>query len=250
MNSRFQNKAGPVASAFAPYVILTGRRSAFTGDRFLFSSHRNAVGAIAVGLDGPVALATSRDRIEDVLVVAPANTKGRLEAAGRVALLFVDPLKDDIAGIDPRTVDVNTLCRLLLNGPESDAGAFLDTVFKILCVSTRPEPRDDIEKAVYAIGAAPDQFNRLETAAAVAGLSEPRFRHVFADAMGVTFTRYRQWRRMGIVIRRLAEGENLTQAALAAGFASSAHLSAAFRDMFGVSPSDLVSAKPRFVIAP
>jgi AraC-like DNA-binding protein len=46
---------------------------------------------------------------------------------------------------------------------------------------------------------------------------------------------------MAVVMRTVAAGRSLTQAAHAAGFASSAHLSAAFRRMFGLSARDLLS---------
>ena len=42
-------------------------------------------------------------------------------------------------------------------------------------------------------------------------------------------------------MRTLSVGGNLTDAATAAGFASSAHLSSTFKRMFGLSPSDIRS---------
>ena len=54
--------------------------------------------------------------------------------------------------------------------------------------------------------------------------------------------RYRIWNRMGAAVRACGEGASLTEAAHAAGFASSAHFSTAFRDMFGMMPSDLLKA--------
>ena len=50
------------------------------------------------------------------------------------------------------------------------------------------------------------------------------------------FRRYKMWVRMGAAVRSMTAGRSLTEAALAAGFASSSHFSAAFREMFGLSP--------------
>lgn len=47
---------------------------------------------------------------------------------------------------------------------------------------------------------------------------------------------------MGAAVRACGEGASLTEAAHAAGFANSAHFSSAFRDMFGMMPSDLLKA--------
>ena len=41
----------------------------------------------------------------------------------------------------------------------------------------------------------------------------------------------------------MIQGENLTAAALDAGFSSSAHFSATFREMFGMEPSRLAGGR-------
>jgi AraC-like DNA-binding protein len=87
----------------------------------------------------------------------------------------------------------------------------------------------------------PDAFGRLQDAAALACLSPSRFRARFDAELGLPFRRYRLWRRMAAVMRSVASGCSLTQAAHAAGFSSSAHLSATFKRMFGLTASDLLS---------
>jgi AraC-like DNA-binding protein len=66
------------------------------------------------------------------------------------------------------------------------------------------------------------------------------------EAAGVSFRRYRIWRRMAFVALNLSGGRTLTDAAHAAGFASSAHLSFAFKKMFGLAPSALLKAGVAF----
>ena len=46
---------------------------------------------------------------------------------------------------------------------------------------------------------------------------------------------------MAVMMRALHDGNTLTQAAMIAGFASSAHLSSTFRRMFGIAPSDVLA---------
>ena len=46
---------------------------------------------------------------------------------------------------------------------------------------------------------------------------------------------------MAAVMRTVAAGGSLTEAAHAAGFASSAHLSSTFRRMFGLTATDLLA---------
>ena len=46
---------------------------------------------------------------------------------------------------------------------------------------------------------------------------------------------------MALVLKVLSKGRSLTEAAQDAGFSSSAHLSTAFRGLFGLAPSRLVA---------
>jgi len=82
----------------------------------------------------------------------------------------------------------------------------------------------------------------LEELSAIACLSPSRFRRVFKQATGVSLKRYRLWVAMGTAMRAAARSKSLTEAAHEAGFSSSAHFSAAFRDMFGMEPSRLLRA--------
>jgi len=77
----------------------------------------------------------------------------------------------------------------------------------------------------------------LADAAVVLALSPDRARHLFVAEIGTTLRRFRRWIRLEAAMRTLVDEENLTTAAHAAGFADSAHLSRAFREMFGLTPS-------------
>jgi AraC-like DNA-binding protein len=72
-------------------------------------------------------------------------------------------------------------------------------------------------------------------------LSPTRLVHLFKEQTGVPIRRFRQWNRMKSVVEFVAAGQTLTAAALNAGFSDSAHLSRAFRNMFGIKPSFLFS---------
>src|SRR3954464_4812920 len=86
----------------------------------------------------------------------------------------------------------------------------------------------------------PQRRHGLPSLAGHAGLSPSRFLHLFKAETGVPLRRYRIWNRMGAAVRACGAGSSLTEAAHVAGFASSAHFSSAFRDMFGMMPSDLL----------
>jgi AraC-like DNA-binding protein len=88
----------------------------------------------------------------------------------------------------------------------------------------------------------PHRAHRLTALAARAGLSPSRFLHLFKAETAVPLRRYRIWLRMGAAVRASGQGASLTEAAHAAGFASSSHFASAFREMFGMMPSDFLRA--------
>lgn len=81
------------------------------------------------------------------------------------------------------------------------------------------------------------------TLAAQVGLSESRFAHLFTAHTGMPLRRYLLWRRLLAAVEALGRGANVTDAALDAGFADTAHMSRVFRSTFGVKASDLARAR-------
>lgn len=86
----------------------------------------------------------------------------------------------------------------------------------------------------------------LKEVAGVACLSPSRFRHLFAEQTGMGLRPYVLWRRFVSVWERRMNGESLSTAAHAAGFADSAHLARTSRRMIGIPPSllDISEAPP------
>jgi AraC-like DNA-binding protein len=81
----------------------------------------------------------------------------------------------------------------------------------------------------------------LASIAADVHLSPDRFRHLFVEQTGVGLRPYVLWLRLETSLAAYVGGSTLTDAALAGGFADSAHFSRTFKRMFGISP---VSVRP------
>ncbi|OFJ51179.1 hypothetical protein BEL07_24250 [Mycolicibacterium grossiae] len=86
---------------------------------------------------------------------------------------------------------------------------------------------------------APGGAVRTRDVAARIGISTTRLTHVFTAATGLPLRRYVLWLRLMMAFRAVADGDDLTAAAHAAGFADSAHLTRTCQAMFGLSPSIL-----------
>jgi AraC-like DNA-binding protein len=97
-----------------------------------------------------------------------------------------------------------------------------------------------VDKAIAYIREHIQAAITLDEAAAAAALSPGRFRHLFVAQTGTSFRAYVLWTRLNVAIQFAMAGLSWTEAAHAAGFADSAHLTRTFRRMFGINPAALV----------
>lgn len=77
----------------------------------------------------------------------------------------------------------------------------------------------------------------LKGALAEAHLSRSRFLHLFSGEVRSPWRTYLVWRRALVAMTLAANGASLTEAAHAAGYSDSAHLSRQFVSLFGVTPA-------------
>ena len=70
-------------------------------------------------------------------------------------------------------------------------------------------------------------------------LSQSRFSHLFREQVGMTFAAYLIYQRILYVYTRMLRGTSITEAALEAGFSSSAHFADVNRRVFGISASTI-----------
>ena len=64
--------------------------------------------------------------------------------------------------------------------------------------------------------------------------------HLFREQVGIPLRPYMRWLRLRRAASLVRAGATLTEAAHAAAFADSAHLSSTFHRTFGLSPSDVM----------
>lgn len=220
-------------------ISLRGARASYVGPGLGLSPHRNAVAVVAIGLDASFEVALSvageigsYQAREAVLI--PPGVRHHLKPRGRMVFLYLDPLGDDHAALRVRELDAGAFRR-------TDVTAYpVDALCELLGLGQRLAPDPRVAALLRAIEADPDRFRSFGEIASEIGLSPSRSRELLRQATGVPFRRYRLWRRMALVMLGLSRKRSLTEVAHDSGFASSAHLSAAFREMFGLSPSELM----------
>ena len=234
-----------------------GARVLYLGPAFGLTPHRNATGVLAVALDGKIGVADNpRARSpswrEARSVLIPPNSLHHLRTdGGRMAFLYVDPFARDLAALRARMSDIGSRAAFDLIDERRAIellGNIADRRLKpeearrevreLLGVGSGDRPDTRILEAVKRMRGEPGEPHALAELCQRAGLS---FLHLFKEVTGVPLRRYRIWNRIGAAARAIAKGKSLTEAAHGAGFSSSAHFSSAFRDMFGMMPSELFS---------
>ena len=240
-------------------LIGWGPRVLYLGPAFGLTPHRNATAVLAVALDGTLEVAGDPADPDGLYrsarsVLIPPNTLHHLRIeGGRMAFLYVDPLSRDLVTLQARMQDgtpraafdligegavIEVLAGIADGGIADDEGR--STLTQLLGIGNRADPDARILLALRRMRDQPHRSHSMAELGECAGLSASRFLHLFKAETGVPLRRYRLWNRMGAAVAAFREGKSLTEAAHAAGFASSAHFSTAFRDMFGMMPSELL----------
>jgi len=252
-----QQSGQPIGRQSGHLMLITPERVFYAG--LLGRPRERCPGAfhVYVALQGGLWLTTA-DGVEasgELLVVAP-NVLHTIASEYRAAICLV---------IEPETIRPGAFEEMVkrLSGPESPAFArrirqayvelrqrhggddISSAEFDTMCFgealpARALDPR--VARAMLQIGKFSGEPLTAASCAAEAALSPSRFLHLFKAETGVPLRRYRIWNRIGAASRAIAEGRTLTEAAHGAGFASSAHFSTAFRDMFGMMPSELFAA--------
>ena len=224
------------------------------------SRHRHAAAALLVGLDGPFRVGVGRrDWRQTTAAFIPAGIAHALECGtGRIGVVYLFPFTGAAEalvatwGLPPDRISTGLrlpeAVREVLRDTHAGSWGRAETrrwVDAALLGGGAPAGGDALlaEAASLLRSGAVEGVPAAEVAAAV-GLSASRLMHRF-QAEGVTLRRYRQWERMRLLTRHVAEGESLTMAGLAAGFADSAHLSHSFRALFGTPPSRILHRHSR-----
>ncbi len=215
--------------------------------------HRHHLAQLAFGLDGPVVFESAQGGMQHAdLLLIPPDVAHAHPAFGPSAVLYLEPESADWAAFhgrgstdlsalpfDPRlraiarraaaasdAVAAQTLVdRLIGDRAASDGGAGDDVLVAQVCELVR-----------HRLDAGPITLAALARAV---HRSPSRLAHRFRSTIGVPLRRYVLWSRLRVAAEAALRGASLTEAAHAAGFADSAHLSRTFRASFGIAPSFL-----------
>ena len=221
--------------------------------------HAHAASALLVGLDGEFSIRHRREWRRTTTAFVPAGVSHELECdATLMATLYVFPLSGEPEALADRLhIQPNRLrthvCLdptlrqwlLALHGGDFDRAMTRKQLDQLIGPPspTALDPR--IARAATFLKERAAQTLSVAELSEVASVSESRLMHLFKADVGIPIRRFRAWERMRLLTEHVAAGESLTMAALAAGFADSAHLSHGFRGMFGIAASKVLNSHSR-----
>lgn len=212
--------------------------------------HRHHAAQFCLGLQAPVRLREApagQWQSAQGFYVAPDQPHQLDASATPCALLYLDAQGEDFRSLPQGTgmrplhavPALEGLRRLHLEGG-SEAAATAAVGLLLNLDAEHPRPQElRLQAALDWIEGQLGGGVRIAGLAAALQLSESHVAHWFRRHTGIPLRRYVAWRRLRRALQQAMQGASLTEAAHAAGFADSAHLSRSFRDHFGVAPSFL-----------
>jgi len=226
--------------------------------------HAHHLIQIVVGLHGDVAIEDASGRVHLAPgFVIPSGMPHRVissEASGRgeSLMIFVESFsvigkwlssRSEGQGLTLDHIDAeraNSIRRLLRQNRSSEQALVDDVVSTIAEGAWRTRPMDRrIALAIDHIEQNCNDAEIFERIADTLGISLRYLRKIFERETGMTMQRFRLWSKMKKSIDHALTGGTLTNASALAGFSDSAHFSRTFRDMFGVSPSQIFDKLPK-----
>lgn len=240
-------------------VALRPGRLIYTGQIGVAHRHRHAAVQLVLATDEPVRLrdesGTGRQARAAVIPSGAEHEMGG-GSAGLLAWIDADGLLGQAltARVRRTGLPVDSVAAwaaaaqpLLDNGLPVDGTpiGLLDQILSELADADTPDQvplHPALRHAVAVLPTMLDHTVHLGQIAATVGISASRLGHLFSDELGLPFRAYVRWARLQRAIDHARQGSTLTDAAHAAGFADSAHLTRVCHEMFGLAPSLLARA--------
>lgn len=223
-------------------VVFTPGLMAFTGEIGDTAAHSHATVQVLLVTGGEVRLTDARGRtaVAGSAIIPPGvRHEVRASPAATGFIAYLDSA--DIAG----RAALSRLHGLPFEAVTSWTTA---AVPRATSPSPDPAPRTTSRSAhplvteALRVAVATGPPPTLGELAAAVAISPSRLSHLFTQHVGLPYAAWRRWTRLQLASRTVRAGGTLTEAAHAAGFTDSAHLTKTCRDLFGITPTEALAA--------
>jgi len=241
-----------------PVCWLSLGSTIYLGPPLDLGGHAKMVGALILGISGPVTMTADGQRVRARSVFIPAQAVTEMvEVPERVAVCTFDPTATRVANCTNGMRESGTglytghrneriLIEMFTGDVFNPYGILQQLGVSSASTSRSVDPR--ITLLGEQIRKDPQTTVSASEAAATVALSSSYFLTLFAAETGTTFRRYRLWVRLIHAATAVANGKSLTQASADAGFASPSHLSDTARALLGVSTTAVLATGARLLV--
>ncbi|TGK53321.1 helix-turn-helix transcriptional regulator [Leptospira bouyouniensis] len=230
--------------------------------------HSHYAATLAISIDNNITIETELGKEEYRVALVGPNTYHRTVSPGvQMIALLIDPetyefgsISKSISSGEVKRLDIRKFLHLIeslkllyygeLNNLEATQLQLklLRTVYPFEELNISIDPR--IQKIAKKIRLEIPNKILMKELGKDFSISEDRLIRLFKENLGIPLRRYLLWVRILRAVKEIKEGNNLTDAAHAAGFSDSAHFSRTFKENFGFIPSQffghLKTAEVRF----
>lgn len=239
-----------------PTLTIWPDMGIYNGPSYATERHSHFYSQLVIGANGPVSL-IGRDGVERTFEVAyiPSGVSHQtVRSDDEFTLVLLDPIQcsqslwNDVVlpKMHPAKEVAHRLTKEDLRQLRSRVtGSDQRVRDDVLTIMHRYRQQANaaaldtrISRAVELLQQTSDNLP-LSLAAAEAGLSTDRFRHLFREQTGISFSGYRLWQKTRQAILALEEHTQFGDAAHRAGFSDQAHFNRVFRRAFGLRPAEL-----------
>ena len=181
-------------------------------------------------------------------ILVPSGISHALDTQGNAVLVFLYDCTTEVAKqIREVTCIPEKICKEIvqlyadMESVSDSYYGFEKTVLPRLGITGAATNVTDerIQTAMKFIRAKSTEKVTCQDVADAVHLSQSRFSHLFREQVGMTYATYLIYQRILCVYTQMLQGKTITEAALEAGFSSSAHFADVNRRVFGISASTI-----------
>lgn len=203
--------------------------------------HTHPVFEILLAQKGDFELNTGKNKLTKLtFAIVDKNKKHSIATSNAILSVIMCEVNNKILEEYFRTLGVVLLDGVYCSSNKKDELELFAKIELFAKQNNLKAPLDDrVQKCLGIIEKEHLSFNKMiPTLVSKVFLSESRLSHIFKDHIGVSLKSYLVWDKLRKAMNLyLTQGKNFNYAALEVGFFDQAHLSKAFKSLFGVSPS-------------
>ena len=220
----------------------------FVGQAGDNSPHTHYAHQFSVALNDRITIKTDQGIMTGTGLFIPAGFQHQL-SPGRVISLYVDAtstLANELCSrfslperVSPLATELEDVIRDLV-AAERDMQIALSQFTAQFQPNTLADRRLEVVLTMLQQEFIEQKLLSLTELANAAKLSESRFSHWFTDHTGLPLRSYRKWLRLLAGTKLIVAGKPLSEATQASLFSDQAHFSRTFKQMFGLTPKQLL----------